>query len=379
VHRHDTGTLSSRQVRRLAETEPRGRARPLFEQEWAGGVYLNDLTAPTARRLAAAFGAVLRGAPAQAAEPPTVAVAGDGRALSSPVFAAVAEGLRWAACHVVDVGAASAACLAFAISHLGTRGGILVGNPAGEQQSVGLKFFDGDGGPLSAGGGLDGLAHVFQAGVDRPARTCGSLRRFTAETPYLAHLAPQYHALRPLRLVLDAGCAPVAAYLRKLIEPVACRVIPGGAARADLAEQVRAHEAHFAASIGDDGETCRVLDERGREVPEERLLVLVARHVRGENAPGPMVLEQGTSRTACEAVEALGCRVVLSGVRRSEMASAMRQHGALFGGGPSGRFWYADAGPPLADGLRTLTRLITLLSRSDRRLSEVLDHEAVLR
>ena len=60
------------------------------------------------------------------------------------------------------------------------------------------------------------------------------------------------------------------------------------------------------------------------------------------------------------------------------MAAAMREHGALLGGGPSGRFWHADAGVPLPDALMTVTRLLMLLSRSDEPLSAVLDREAPL-
>jgi len=59
----------------------------------------------------------------------------------------------------------------------------------------------------------------------------------------------------------------------------------------------------------------------------------------------------------------------------------MRQHGAILGGGPSGRFWYAGhaaAGLPLPDALMTLTLLLELLSRTDDPLSVVLDREAAI-
>ena len=73
-----------------------------------------------------------------------------------------------------------------------------------------------------------------------------------------------------------------------------------------------------------------------------------------------------------------GVSVVLSGARRAEMSAAMRQHGALLGGGPSGRFWHGETGLPLPDALMTVTRLLMLLSRSDEPFSAVLDREAPL-
>jgi phosphomannomutase len=68
----------------------------------------------------------------------------------------------------------------------------------------------------------------------------------------------------------------------------------------------------------------------------------------------------------------------MSSPRRADMAAAMREHGAIFGGGPSSRFWFAVAGVPLPDALMAITRLLIILSRSDAPLSVVLDREAPL-
>ena len=322
-HRDDTGTLSARQVERLVETRPRGEPRPLFCSEWAGVVPLDDLDASTARDVAAALGVCLQRRTAPGAtsrtDTPVVVIAGDGRPLTCELVAAVSEGLRWAGCRVVDIGQASVACLGFAIDHLRTTGGVLVGSPGKGLQLVGLKFFDAHSRPLSEGGRLDSLKRTYQAGADRPTRAYGSLRRFRAEAPYLAALAEHYHTLRPLRFVLDSTCAPVVGYLMKLVDPTACEIIPSRMAREQIGEQVVADEAHFGARIDGDGERCAVFDEQGRCVSPDRLSPLLAR-----NLPG-------------------------------EIASAA-----------------------LPDALMTVTLLLRLLSRSDRHLSEVLDIEAAI-
>ncbi len=358
-HRDDTGTLSPRHVERLVESRARGLSGPLFHDEGAGGEYLNDLGPATARDMAAALGVSLRRR-LGAHKRPVVAVADDGRPMGRRMLAAVGEGLRWAGCHLVDVGSTSAACLAFAVDHLQTDGGVLVGNPGDRPQCVGLKFWSPGPQPLSAGGSLEPIEQTHQQGVDRPDRTYGTLRRFRADVPYLDALVEHYHALRPLRIVLDTSCGPVVRYVEKLIERVACRTV--------------SEAAHLSVRIGDDGETAKLLDEQGRPVHALRTLLLVARHLR----PAVVVLEDATGASHVEAFRTAGCRVELSGPRRAEMAAAMRQHGATLGGGPTGRFWYAATGPPLPDALMTLTLLLVILSRSDRRLSEVLDREAAL-
>jgi len=89
-----------------------------------------------------------------------------------------------------------------------------------------------------------------------------------------------------------------------------------------------------------------------------------------------VVVEEGSSPVLAGKIAALGGQFVAADPHRATMAAAMRQHDALLGGGPSGRFWHAVGRLPLADALRTLTLLLVLLSRDDRPLSEVLDAEA---
>jgi phosphomannomutase len=118
------------------------------------------------------------------------------------------------------------------------------------------------------------------------------------------------------------------------------------------------------------------LDEQGRQVPTERLLMMMARHVLSEHANGVVVLEEGMSPGVATSIEALGGRVVLSDARRSAMVAAMCQHGAILGAGPSGRCWHVLGGTALPDALMTLTWVLVILSRSDRCFSEVLDAAA---
>jgi len=422
-HREDTGTLSQKQVAQLLETRPRGLPRPLFHEEGAEGVLGNELDLGTARDMAAALGLLLkrRMIPEDAAPgaawadrsrnvAPVVVIAGDGRPLSGELVAAMGEGLRWTGCHVVDVGPASAACLALAIDHLQASGGVLVGNRDDRPHTAGLKFWGAGPRPLSAGRGLDLLQQHGRAGVDRPGRSYGSLRRYQAESPYLDTLAEHYHALRPLRFVLHSSCGPLTRYLEKLTGGLACRILAGRTTAERLPEQVIADEAHFGVHIADDGETCHLVDEQGRRVPAERLLLHVARHllttrkeppwglsrfsqsengtvpfrapevvpvrVPKEDPHRPVVLERGTTVETVRQITASGGSIVLGGVRRADVQQAMRAHQAILGGGPSGRFWYPVGGSPLPDALRTLTWLLVTLSQSDRRLSEVLDHQA---
>jgi phosphomannomutase len=371
-HRDDTGTLSPRQIEQLQEVRAGHRPCSLFHAEGAGGVYLNDLAPAAARDIAAAFGQLFSEARC-AAPKPAVVLAGDGRAITAELSAAASEGLRRGGCNVIDIGAATAACLAFAVHHLSAAGGMLVGNASEKPHRVGLQFWAAGPRPLSAGGSLEPVVQLYQSGIDRPSRRFGDLHRAAAEEPYLAALSECYHALRPLRIVIASASGPLLAYLQRLAAAVACQVIPCRVASGELPEQIRADAAHFAACVEGDGETCRMLDERGQAVPAERLLLLLARHYinTADRQPATIALESSTPAAVGRRIEQFGGRATMGGNRRAEMAAAMREQGAVLGGGPSGRFWHLAAGVPLPDALMTITRLLLLLSRSDEPLSAV--------
>ncbi len=380
-------------MEKLHEVQASRRPRPLFHEEGAGGVYQNDLTPAIARQIAAAFAAVVWGCPTStcvegdspifadhrcAAVPakigtvPTIVLASDGRAITAEVTAAVGEGLRFGGCDVIDVGPATAACLAFAIHHFHASGGILVGNPGREAHLVGLQFWTAGSRPLSDGAGLETIARQHEAGVDRPARNYGDLRRAAATALYLDTIRKHYHALRPLRVAIDSASRPLVEYLGALAATVACQVVTSREPQHDAI--------HFAASIDGDGEACRVSDEQDRAVPAGQLFLVVAGTLRVPSAgQSPcVVVDEVTSQRVAERLERAGLRVAQCGPRRADMAAAMSEHGAVLGGAAGGGLWHRVGGLAVPDALMTVTRLLELLSRSDEPLSTVLDRDAPL-
>lgn len=250
-----------------------------------------------------------------------------------------------------------------------------MGQPPSEPRDVALKFWL-EGRPLS-GEALEQLSKQADQPANRPGRRYGLRRRCEADRPYLAALADRFHALRPLRFAVETTCEPVLRDLRTLLRSTACELVGGG-------------RVHFRAAISDDGESCRIADERGRPVPPERLFLLLARHALAEqqaaNPGGPgvsIVLERETPADVARALERLGAGIVTAASRRSAMAEAVERRRALLGGGASGRVWYPIVEGdlpaerrPAADALDTLARLLEVLSQSDLPLSGVLDAAA---
>ncbi|MBN1910771.1 MAG: hypothetical protein JW818_13580 [Pirellulales bacterium] len=391
-HRDQTGTLSPRQVRRLADV-------PLQPEtlDWSGGeglvgVWPNTLDTPNARQAAAALGMFLRQEKKDNA-PPVVLLAGDGGPASFELVAAAGEGLRWTGCHVVDLGRASAGMMGFSVAHFEADGGLLVGSPGRRDHIVAMKFWARGGRPISSGGELEEIEAVFRCPIDRPTRTAGSLKRLDAEPAYLAALAGDYHGLRPLSVVLNAACDPLVDMLDRLSRSSACEISlssTGGTVVSPVQEGCREGKStpltpgpspkgrgevsvcnarmHLGIRIDSHGQQCQVWDERGREIDGCVLLRLMASSL-SDAGPCRVVVEQADTK-AVSALKADGHEVFISAPGPTAMHAAMLAHRAVLGGGSSGRFWHLLQGHPVADALATLTRLLVLLSESDLPLSQ---------
>ena len=372
----------------------------LFCDEAVQGTYLNDLDPATAGAMGRALGVYLARQLPPSTDSPVVVIAGDGRPAAPEMVAAASDGLRWSGAKVIDIGSATAPCLAFAILHLHASGGILVGNHPGRVQTVGLKLWAPQPCSKGADGPLEAIMRIFQDMPARPRRMSGPLTRYQADVAYLGHISHLYHALRPLRFVLDTDSRPPTDFVRRLISPTACEFVPRRIGAERLAEQVGTEDFHFGLRIDQDAERCLLFDERGRQVDAERLLLLLAGNLLDDPAGRTIVLEEETSDETARRVDSLGWKIVRGDSRRAEMHGLLRQSQAEFGGGPSGRFWYPLGQTPTApgpdqytsamiantaaqrepreryyapDALLALSHLLGLLSQSDRPLSSVLD------
>jgi phosphomannomutase len=342
-------------------------APPLFDEDGAVGLLGEGLDARTARRVASAFATML----VERAEhaPPTVIVAGDGRPASAELVAAASDGLRWAGCQAIETPSATSASLLFTQRHYQADGALLVGNAAGTPRTGSLRCFGRGGRPMTIGPSAEdesisaGKQH-YEGGPQRQNRRYGPWRRGSAETEYLASLAGRFHALRPLKFRWESSCAPAARYLKRLLANVACR--PIGPSEESL---LPPSSCHFGIWIDGDGERCRVSDEAGRPLESYTVLLLLATFLI--DSPGAaVVVEQDAPDSVVQRLERIGAAVIRAAASRSAMHRAMSEHEAQLGGGPSGRFWFR-APTIVPDALHALALLLTILSQSDRPLSEV--------
>ncbi len=368
-HRSDHHPLPAKVVRQLAAWQTlHPVATP--SAETLGGRHAADFSPRHARHLAAALGVLLQqGTEAQPGPPPRVAIAADGRPLLAEYVAQVAEGIRWSGCGLIDLGVATAPATALGQALLGADAAIYLGSQQGQPHEVALKFWARQGQPLSRGAGLEDIESLAAALPGRPSRRSGPLARADITATYLRRVRGYYHALRPLRFVLETASWPFRRELHALLQSVAPQALPiaaagaiqplaGGEAQRKLsidplsrrmAQSIANQGAHFGLWVDGDGERLRLWDELGQETPSHRLLWLLASHRLPARLGASVVTEdslQGESRLLLDLwLQTWQATRVAANPQRFAMDAALKAshdtHGAeaALGGGPSGRYW----------------------------------------
>jgi phosphomannomutase len=385
-HRREVALLSAARRRDWAEIERRPHAAPTFTQEALEAASANELTPLLAGRLAMSLGVALNGDVAPIGKAPSVVVGADGHWHTAELVAAACHAIQRAGCDAIETGTVTSASLALAARRAGAAAALWIGNIRGLPHTIGVKFWGPHGQPWSSPGGLDPIRERFEAGVDRPTRRGGNLARLPADDAYLEPLRPLFHALRPLRLALETTCEPLVAYLEALTVDAACQIarMPRAAqaisrdrARAAddptaaLGRQVVAAGAHGGLWTSGDGECLQVLDELGAKVSDDAVWLAMARYVCHERPDATLVVDETSHERLRPWLAGSGARIATSAPTREALHRVMEAERAILGHGPGGQYWFAGEAPS-PDALLAINLLLTILSQTDRPISEAL-------
>jgi phosphoglucosamine mutase len=144
---------------------------------------------------------------------------------------------------------------------------------------------------------------------------------------------------------------------------------------AKIAAVVAENKGSFDLGITFDGDADRALlsDECGRIVNGDGILLLAARDMQSRNAlPGSTVVATTMSNMGLEiALRASGIRMLRANVGDKYVLEEMLRTGALLGGEQSGHMIFRDGEATTGDGLLTALRVMEIMGRSGKKLSEL--------
>ena len=354
----------------------------IFKAYDVRGIYPTELDEKYAYQIGRAFVALLG--------VERVAVGRDMRTSGQALAGALLQGIADQGAEAVDLGLTSTDELYFAVGKFGYPAGIMVTASHNPAAYNGLKMCRAEAMPISEETGLIDIRDMVIEGKIPQAKSKGTITSRDVLTAYLEHALGfiDRGALRPLKVVADAGNGMAGMILPTVFEQLPCELVPlyfeldgtfpNHPANpiepeniVDLQAKVREVGADLGVAFDGDADRMFLVDEHGKFIGGDMTTAMVSDRLLRRNPGAAIVYNLICSRSVPQMIEKLGGRPIRERVGHSFIKATMRREDAIFGGEHSGHFyfrdnWYADS------GLIAFLTILELLSAANKPLSEVL-------
>jgi len=356
----------------------------VFREYDIRGVAGTDITAADARRLAQAFGTTVRRQQPDLKE----AILGYDTRASSPLFRdAVAEGLMATGFNVIDIGPVVTPIFYWARLHYNCDAGIMITASHNPAEYNGFKLALGPG--TLYGEEIQRVRRVMDQGVFEVGT--GRLVKQDPVPAYLAMLREKIKlGPRPLKVVVDAGNGTAALFAEDVMRgfgvsavPLFCTPDPTfpnhhpdpvvAKNLEDLIRTVRAEHADIGIAFDGDGDRIGIVDEAGRIVWGDRLMMLYWREILLRHPGARAIVEVKCSESLVDELKRLGARPEFYKTGHSLIKARMREIGAVFTGEMSGHMFFADEYYGFDDAFYAAGRILRILSHAEGPLSSLWD------
>jgi phosphomannomutase/phosphoglucomutase len=140
----------------------------------------------------------------------------------------------------------------------------------------------------------------------------------------------------------------------------------------DTINAVLADQADVGFAFDGDGDRIGVVDEKGRIMWGDELTVLLSRSILAERPGATIIGEVKCSQTLFDDIAKHGGKPLMSKAGHSIIKAKMKETGAVLAGEMSGHIFFADRFYGFDDAAYAGARVLEILSKTDRPLSELL-------
>jgi len=321
---------------------------------------------------------------------PKICVIRDGRVSSQRLARALAQGLKASGAHVYNAGLGPTPMGYFSAFRHGMDGVMVITGSHNPPTHNGCKIMMGE--RSFYGQGLTLLASRIENTALLSNR--GEESEIDLMDDYVRTLIGSAgHELlaRKLRIAWDAGNGAAGPVVERLVQALDLHEHGTMYTRVDgsfpnhhpdpsepenmqaLILQVEAHGCDVGLAFDGDGDRLGVVDDKGRVVSPDHLLMLFADDVLRRKPGATIIADVKTSDAFFARVKEQGGNPVMWMTGHAHIKTKMRQMGALFGGEASGHIFFADQYFGYDDGLYAALRILALIARQEKPLSALID------
>lgn len=355
----------------------------IFRQYDIRGIVGEDLDAKVTEAVGRAFGSRVR--LDSSSRSPTVAVGYDNRSTSPALAKGLIAGIRSAGVDVLDIGTVPTPVLYWSEVTLGADAGVQITGSHNPPEWNGIKMTHG--GSSLYGDAIQDLLRSIQA--SNFTSGSGGYERITVLDHYVDDIAGRFNLERPMRVAVDCGNGTGSILAVRLLEAIGVEVTPlfcesdptfpnhhpDPTVDDNLIDLIRSVESgNHDLGVAFDGDADRIgaIDDQGRIIRGDILLLLFGLDLLKKRGPGQkLIFDVKCSQVLPELFEKAGGEPIMWQTGHSLIKNKMRETGALLAGELSGHIMIADDYLGFDDALYDACRLIEIISRSGRTLSEM--------
>ena len=355
----------------------------IFRQYDIRGIVGEDLDAEVTEAVGRAFGSRVR--LDSSLRSPTVAVGYDNRLTSPSLADGLIAGIRSAGVDVVDVGTVPTPVLYWSEVTLGADAGVQITGSHNPPEWNGIKMTHG--GSSLYGDAIQDLLRSIQA--SNFTSGSGGYERIMVLDHYVDDIAGRFNLERPMRVAVDCGNGTGSILAVRLLEAIGVEVTPlfcesdptfpnhhpDPTVDDNLIDLIRSVESgNHDLGVAFDGDADRIgaIDDQGQIIRGDILLLLFGLDLLKKRGPGQkLIFDVKCSQVLPELFEKAGGEPIMWQTGHSLIKNKMRETGALLAGELSGHIMIADDYLGFDDALYNACRLIEIISRSGRTLSEM--------
>ncbi len=353
----------------------------IFRQYDIRGIVDKDLTPETVELLGKGIGTYFR-----RHERKEVALGRDCR-LSSPIFSeALSRGLHSTGCELIDLGIIPTPLLYFAIYDKKIEAGVMITGSHNPPEYNGFKMMVGE--ETLYGEAIQDILAIIQENKFREEEST-SKREYNINPEYQDFVVNNIRPEKKLKVVLDAGNGTAGVVAVPIFKRLGCEVIdlycemdgnfpnhhPDPTLPKDLEDlikKVKESKADFGVAYDGDGDRIGAIDDEGNIIWGDQLMVFFSRDILPSNPGATIISEVKASKVLYDEIEKLGGRPIMWKTGHSLIKKKIKEENALLAGEMSGHIFFADRYFGFDDAIYSSARLLELLSRSGKKLSQML-------
>ncbi len=351
--------------------------KSIFRQYDIRGIVGKDLTEENVELLGKAIGSYIK--------TKDIVIARDNRFSSVPFRNAMIRGLNSTGINVIDIGLAPSPVLYFALRHLKIPSGIMITGSHNPKEYNGFKILANY--HCIYGNEIQEISRIIEKNEFRKGE--GNVRVIDVLENYIVWIKQHINLKRRVKVVVDCGNGTAGVVAPRILKELGCEVIElfcesdGSFPNhhpdptqpelyKELAETVKNEKADLGVAYDGDGDRIGVVDETGKMVFGDQMMILFSREILKKNPGARIGIEVKCSQSLIDDVMAHGGVPVMSPTGHSIIEALMERENLVLTGEMSGHIFFADEYFGYDDAIYASARLLRLLSGSEKSVGQML-------